>query len=885
MPDKRKTEADLLQELGLLRRRVAELERIVGALRCSEKQFRELFENTSVGVYRTTPEGRIIMANPALVHMLGYSSFQELAQRNLEKEGFALSYQRSIFKDLVEKNGKVVGLESAWLRQDGTTLFVSEHGRVVRDESEKTLYYEGIVQDITERKKAEQNLRESEEKYRQVVSTTTDAIMLFDAETRQFIEVNKACEELYGYTREEFLKLKHSDITADLEKSDKSIKKTLEGKLYKIPVRYHRKKDATVFPVEISAGTFELAGRRVLCGVVRDITERKQSEEKLKDSEATLRSIIDSATESVLLMQIDGTILAANRAAAERLGTTFGELIGKCAYDFIPDDVAESRKLQVEKVIRIGQPLIFGDVCGVRHILHSISPIKDSAGKVAKLAVFGFDMTEYKRLEVELRESELRYRSLFQSSPVGLGVATTDGKILDCNSAMLAMTGYSIAEMRQVNLKDTHVNPQARDRLLKELQTNGLVRDFQVHLKRKDGTMYWANISVIPFPFAGQDTILTAQVDITERKQAEEALETREIAIASAINPIAFADENGILTYVNEAFLKTLRYQDASQVLGKSIIEFAQNKDDAIKAMQHLLTTGNLVGEIFAVRRDGSPLQVQISASIVRGKDGRVICLMGSFIDITESKRREKELGLYRERVAQAERLASLGTLSATVAHELTQPLTTIRLSIENSLAQLETTSCPADIVEELHDGLEGVSDAVEIIDRIRNFARQSSEKAITEVKLSEVAERIVRLLDKNAQQANISVRLKDLEKLPPIYTHANDIEQLFFALADNAIRAANGKRKRQLTISGAVKGDHIELGFTDNCGGIAPENLDKIFEPFFTTRPAGEGTGLGLPIVQHIVFRSGGKVWIQNKPGKGTTFLVTLPIGKGVGS
>lgn len=231
--------------------------------------------------------------------------------------------------------------------------------------------------------------------------------------------------------------------------------------------------------------------------------------------------------------------------------------------------------------------------------------------------------------------------------------------------------------------------------------------------------------------------------------------------------------------------------------------------------------------------------------------------------------------------MAQAERLASLGTLSATVAHELTQPLTTIRLSIENSLAQLEATSCPGDILEELKDGLDGVSDAVSVVDRVRNFARQSSEKAITEVNLREVAERIARLLNKNAQRANISVRLKDLEKLPPIYAREKDMEQLFFALADNAIHAADGKRKRQLTISGAVEDDRIELRFADNCGGVAPENLDKIFEPFFTTRPACEGTGLGLLIVQHIVSRAGGKVWVENKPGKGATFFVALPIGK----
>jgi PAS domain S-box-containing protein len=145
--------------------------------------------------------------------------------------------------------------------------------------------------DITERKLSEEQVHESEEKYRQLVSTTTDAIMVFDADTRQFIEVNKACEDLYGYSREEFLKLKHTDITAEPEKSEDSIEKTLRGLVFKISVRYHKKKDGTSFPVEISTSTFVQKGRRVICGVIRDITERKRAEEELLTYQLQLRSL------------------------------------------------------------------------------------------------------------------------------------------------------------------------------------------------------------------------------------------------------------------------------------------------------------------------------------------------------------------------------------------------------------------------------------------------------------------------------------------------------------------------------------------------------------------------------------------------------------------
>ncbi|MCK4657180.1 MAG: PAS domain S-box protein, partial [candidate division Zixibacteria bacterium] len=149
--------------------------------------------------------------------------------------------------------------------------------------------------DITDRKKTENALEESEEKYRRLFETETDAIMVFDAETRQFVDVNNAAVHLYGYSREEFLKIRHDDMTAELEDSDVSIKLTLAGAVTRVPVRYHKKKDGTIFPVEISASSFTMKGRKVLCGVIRDITERKKAEQKLKESEEKYRHLYENS--------------------------------------------------------------------------------------------------------------------------------------------------------------------------------------------------------------------------------------------------------------------------------------------------------------------------------------------------------------------------------------------------------------------------------------------------------------------------------------------------------------------------------------------------------------------------------------------------------------
>jgi C4-dicarboxylate-specific signal transduction histidine kinase len=238
-----------------------------------------------------------------------------------------------------------------------------------------------------------------------------------------------------------------------------------------------------------------------------------------------------------------------------------------------------------------------------------------------------------------------------------------------------------------------------------------------------------------------------------------------------------------------------------------------------------------------------------------------------------------KRLKTYREEMIRTEHLASLGMLSATMAHELTQPLTVISMSIGNSLAELETMSCPSTVIEDLKDGLAGISHVTSILGRFRNFARKTSEKIIRKVELKAVADRIVELLEESAWRAKVAIQTEGMDKLPSLYSNKENLEQIFFVLIDNAIQAADGKKNHQLIISGVVKDGRIELRFSDNCGGIAKENLEKIFEPFFTTKPTGRETGLGLYVVQRIVYRIGGKVRVESKVGDGSTFIIILPI------
>ena len=188
---------DLIQIVGTVLD-ITERKLTESALRESEERFRTLYENATIGIYRTTADGKILMANPALVNMLGFESFEELAKRNLEKEGYEPDYPRKKFIKTLEEQGRIIGLESAWHKRDGSTLYVRESAVAIRDDKGKILYYDGNVEDITERKKTEEALRESEDKFKYVFdhSVTGKSITFPTGE----IHVNKALCDMLGYS-------------------------------------------------------------------------------------------------------------------------------------------------------------------------------------------------------------------------------------------------------------------------------------------------------------------------------------------------------------------------------------------------------------------------------------------------------------------------------------------------------------------------------------------------------------------------------------------------------------------------------------------------------------------------------------------------------------
>ena len=263
---------------------ITDRKRTEAALLANEERFRSFIENASVGIYRSTPDGRIIMANPALLKILGYDSFQELASRNLETDKYDASYPRSEFREKIERAGTLSGWEASWVRRDGKSIFVRESANVVRGAGGSVLYYDGIIEDISERMKAEQALRESEERFRNLTAAAFEGIVI--TEKGRILDINDQGLRMLGYERAEmigreateFVSPETRSIVAEAIRSEREI--TYEHQLVR--------KDGSRIQAEARAKMTRTDGRTLRMTALRDITERREAERRQKSLEEQL---------------------------------------------------------------------------------------------------------------------------------------------------------------------------------------------------------------------------------------------------------------------------------------------------------------------------------------------------------------------------------------------------------------------------------------------------------------------------------------------------------------------------------------------------------------------------------------------------------------------
>ncbi|MBF0227112.1 MAG: PAS domain S-box protein [Desulfobacterales bacterium] len=370
--------------------------------------------------------------------------------------------------------------------------------------------------------------------------------------------------------------------------------------------------------------------------------------------------------------------------------------------------------------------------------------------------------------------------------------------------------------------------------------------------------------------------------DITERKKIIESLQIKDFAISCSISAISISDLSGELKYANQACLKLWGYDNIDEVIGKPITMFWDGKQKAIDILHIIQKEGCWIGNAKGKRKDGTIFPAQVMGSLVENDYGDPVCMIGSFLDISELKNAEHLMRI-------EDKMSSLGRIASGIAHEIRSPLSALNMfisALKKILIDFENIKA-ADIkkMEKVINNIQAASNKIEIIiKKIMDFTRPSAPK----FKLSCInnsIDKAVDLCEAFIKKSGIKIETSLYSNLPSSYIDSNMMEQVFVNLINNAAQAMinqnenQNQNQKRIEIKTLHDNDNIIISISDSGSGIPLSIQEKIFDPFFTTK--NDGTGIGLSIVYRIITDHQGKIEINKNKNDGAEFIIYLPIFK----
>ena len=505
---------------------------------------------------------------------------------------------------------------------------------------------------------------------------------------------------------------------------------------------------------------------------------------------------------------------------------------------------------------------------------------------------------EFARLHRWQREAEEQLTRLVESAPVPYIITRKeDGKILYANRHLGDIIGMSPNELKGRSSLDFYFHPDERDKVLELLNTDGFVRDLEVHVRTADGTPRWMIFSLAESEIGGERVILGGLLDITRRKETADKLRLYQEIFRHSVDVIMVLDTDGRLIERNPAHEKKTGWTD-EDVGGMSVFDFldVEAQSDIRAAIER---DGSYRGETIGRSKDGREVPVDISIFPIRDPNGETTRYVGMGRDITEIKRALNELAEANQelrdtqaQLVQSEKMASLGSLVAGIAHEINTPVgamtsmqDTLMRGIEKLKEHLHTKDESFDddkklaaifeVIDNSNQVIHSAGSRVsEIVRRLRSFARLD-EAELKEVDIHEGLEDTLTLVHHEIKH-HIDI-VKHYGDIPPISVYPSRLNQVYLNLLNNARQAIEDKGT--ITIETRVEDGMAVIQIADDGVGVAPEIQKKIFDPGFTTKGVGVGTGLGLSICYRIIQDHHGSIEVDSKPGDGTTFTLRIPM------
>jgi PAS domain S-box-containing protein len=749
-----------------------------------------------------------------------------------------------------------------------------------------------------------------------VLQTVLDGMIVIDSQG-QVQSFNRAAEKIFGYVPEEVIgqnvkMLMPAPYQTGHDGYLHNFLATGEKKVIGIGREVSaRRKDGSVFPMELGVNELRIGETRLFVGTIRDISERKAAERQILDKTKALveveslhRMLMEGVADyAIIVLDLDGNVTTWNTGAQNIKGYKAEEIIGRHFSVFytkedidqgVPQEAlkkAASEGKFEEESLRVRKD---GSVFWASVV---IDPVGDDRGNLAGFVKVTRDITERKDAERQSKEEAARLQAVMDTVLDGLVTIDDRGTIQTFNPAAVRIFGYIPDEVIGRNVKMLMPEPYhgEHDGYLKNYLTSGEAKVIgsgrEVSGRRKDGSVFPMELGVNKMEIDGARAFVGTVRDITERKRAEDNMRAEASRLQAVMNTVldglVTIDSHGVIRSFNPSSVRIFGYQP-EEVIGKNVKMLMPDPyhSEHDGYLGHYLTTGEkkVIGigrEVSARRKDGSVFPMELGVNEMQVDDERMF--VGTIRDISERKNAEASIHDYVEKLKRSNQ--ELDDFAYIASHDLKEPIR----GLSNNAVFLQEDY--VDAVDD--DGRRRLNRMVylcrrmeTLVDDLLYFSRLGrQELAVQKADLNAIVRDIELMMEITLQEQNAEIILP--KPLPVIVCDVPRVTEVFRNLITNAVKY-NDKSQKCIEI-GAVagRGETAELIFyvKDNGIGIEPRFYNDIFRIFKRLNEeddAVKGTGVGLTFVKKIIERHSGRIWLESEPGEGTVFYFTLQASEG---
>ena len=901
----------------------------------SESNFRAIFENVGGAMFiADVATGKILDCNRQAEQLLGRSRAELIGmhQSQLHPKGEEEQYRQK-FATHAEK-GRIVDFEGEVQHADGRRIPVVIATQKMKTRDRESLV--GLFLDITEHKRAEDELRQ----FKTIVDRASYGAAIVDLDGN-FLYVNEAFARMHQYAPEE-LAGKHLAVFHNQEQLPRVTQLNqwlLSEGAYSAEEVWHARKDGSVFPTLMNATVIKDEGRALyLSATAIDITQHKRLEEEFRLTHKKLRTVFDAIQGAITVFDLDFNLTDVNAAQLEAFDLPEKEsVVGRKCFEVFKGRKEPCPHCAVAEVYRTRSPAYrastIQDIALSKGRIFEIfaSPIMDEQGNLTGVIEFARDITEQKRAEQALRESEEKFRTLVENLGAGVSIVDKNQQFVFANPAAERIFGVQSGGLVGRNLAE-FIAPHASAIVQHHVDKRhrGETSTYDLELIRPNGKK--RQVVITGSPRFSDDRKYTGAIasffDVTRRKQVQEELKrahqelerrvkrrTAELAAANvrleeeaaerkrsekalrdseqryrslfeqAADAIVLIDvESGALVDFNDRACENLGYtRQEFQQLTIPDFEVIESAEEVARHIENIRREGGDTFETKQRTKTGEIRDVLVSCRCVSfgGRD----FVQAIWRDITQSKQaadREKTL---QADLAHMGRLTTMGEMASGLAHELNQPLAAISMFAQLAANRVRSGEYGdgQELVKVCEDIAGQAFRAGELIRRMRQLVKKIVPRRTT-LKLTEVLDEVLPLVESGFRNARIAINIDVDESLPTTLGDKVQVEQVLLNLMRNALEAMQRVEfdAHQLDIEARVRDGSLVIAVRDTGDGISQHRIGEMFGAFYSTKP--EGMGMGLAISRSIVEAHGGKLWAAPNPDRGATFTFTLPIAGGDG-